>query len=88
MEVQKTHFGFSDEELKALPTVYRADLFFGENGRRFRRRKRFRQGDRLSSGATGRERRHMRAQRRKTCRDGSSSGKHRIGHEQNLEGTK
>ncbi len=27
MEVQKTHFGFSDEELKALPTVYRADLF-------------------------------------------------------------
>ena len=30
MEVQKTHFGFSDEELKALPTVYRADLFSGK----------------------------------------------------------
>ena len=30
MEVQKTRFGFSDEELKALPTVYRADLFSGK----------------------------------------------------------
>lgn len=30
MEVQKTQFGFSDEELKALPTVYRADLFSGK----------------------------------------------------------
>jgi citronellol/citronellal dehydrogenase len=30
MEVHKTHFGFSDEELKALPTVYRADLFSGK----------------------------------------------------------
>jgi len=30
MEVQKTRFGFSDEELKTLPTVYRADLFSGK----------------------------------------------------------
>lgn len=30
MEVQKTHLGFSDEELKALPGVYRADLFSGK----------------------------------------------------------
>ncbi|WP_339834739.1 SDR family oxidoreductase [uncultured Parvibaculum sp.] len=30
MEVQRTRFGFSDEELKALPTVYRADLFSGK----------------------------------------------------------
>ena len=30
MEAQNTHFGFSDDELKALPTVYRADLFSGK----------------------------------------------------------
>ncbi|MBN9567274.1 MAG: SDR family oxidoreductase [Alphaproteobacteria bacterium] len=30
MEVQNTHFGFSDDELKALPSVYRADLFSGK----------------------------------------------------------
>lgn len=30
MKLEKTHFGFSDEELKALPTVYRADLFSGK----------------------------------------------------------
>lgn len=30
MEAQNTHFGFSDDELKALPTVYRAYLFSGK----------------------------------------------------------
>ena len=30
MEIQKTQYGFSDDELKTLPTVYRAGLFAGK----------------------------------------------------------
>jgi citronellol/citronellal dehydrogenase len=30
MEIQKTQYGFSEDELKALPTVYRTDLFAGK----------------------------------------------------------
>lgn len=30
MENRKKHYGFSDEELRALPTVYRANLFAGK----------------------------------------------------------
>lgn len=30
MEIHRVHYDFSDEELKALPTVYRTGLFSGK----------------------------------------------------------